>query len=386
MSGKKKIIRTATVPLSLDLFCRGLLKELSGTYEVIALSSPLPELDSIRKREGVRTIAVPIRRRIRPFQDLVSLVRLFFVFRKEKPDMVHSITPKAGLLSMMAAWAARVPVRIHTFTGLIFPYEKGWKRWVLFHTDRITAACATHVIPEGEGIKEDLLHYKVTRKPLHVLGNGNVRGIDLNHYARTEQTQEKTVQIRREFGIDEKDFVFVFVGRLDRDKGIDDLVTAFLRLERQYPGVHLLLVGAEEADGKPLKESTRQLIREASSHIHLSDGWQDDVRPWYAAADALVHPSHREGFPNVVIEAGAMDLSSIVTDVNGSREIVQQGRNGIIVPADDPDALYKAMESFVVRPEWVHEMSKNARNIIADRYEQRYVRDCLLDYYKEVLA
>ena len=386
MSGKKKIIRTATVPLSLDLFCRGLLKELSGTYEVIALSSPLPELDNIRKREGVRTIGVPIRRRIRPFQDLVSLVRLFFVFRKEKPDMVHSITPKAGLLSMMAAWAARVPVRIHTFTGLIFPYEKGWKRWVLFHTDRLTAACATHVIPEGEGVKEDLLHYKVTRKPLHVLGNGNVRGIDLNHYARTEQTQEKTVQIRREFGIDEKDFVFVFVGRLDRDKGIDDLVTAFLRLERQYPGVHLLLVGAEEADGKPLKDSTRQLIREASSHIHLSDGWQDDVRPWYAAADALVHPSHREGFPNVVIEAGAMDLSSIVTDVNGSREIVQQGRNGTIVPAGNPDALYKAMESFVVRPEWVHEMSKNARNIIADRYEQRYVRDCLLDYYKEVLA
>lgn len=150
MSEKKKIIRTATVPLSLDLFCRGLLRELSQEYDVVALSSPDPELEDIRKREGVRTVGVPMRRKIGPFHDLVSLLRLFRIFRKERPDMVHSITPKAGLLSMAAAWLARVPVRVHTFTGLIFPYEKGWKRQLLLVTDRITAACATHVIPEGE--------------------------------------------------------------------------------------------------------------------------------------------------------------------------------------------------------------------------------------------
>ena len=383
MTEKKKIIRTATVPLSLDLFCRGLFRDLSSHYEIVALSSPLPELESIRKREGVRTIAVPMQRKITPFQDLVSLFRLIKVFRQERPDMVHSITPKAGLLSMMAAWLTRVPVRVHTFTGLIFPYEKGWKRRLLMTTDRLTAACATHVIPEGNGIKDDLVRFKITRKPLHTLGNGNVRGIDLRFYVQSEEVLRKGADLRKAFSIPDNAFVFVFVGRLDRDKGIDELVQAFLKLEQERPEAHLLLVGAEEPDGKAIQESTRRMII-ASDHIHLSDGWQADVRPWYAAADALVHPSRREGFPNVVIEAGAMELSSIVTDINGSREIVADGQNGKIVPAQDPDALCKAMLQFVEQPEECRKMAATARELAA-RYEQGYVRHCLDVFYREVL-
>ena len=374
MTEKKKIIRTATVPLSLDLFCRGLFRDLSSHYEIVALSSPLPELESIRKREGVRTIAVPMQRKITPFQDLVSLFRLIKVFRQERPDMVHSITPKAGLLSMMAAWLTRVPVRVHTFTGLIFPYEKGWKRRLLMTTDRLTAACATHVIPEGNGIKDDLVRFKITRKPLHTLGNGNVRGIDLRFYVQSEEVLRKGADLRKAFSIPDNAFVFVFVGRLDRDKGIDELVQAFLKLEQERPEAHLLLVGAEEPDGKAIQESTRRMII-ASDHIHLSDGWQADVRPWYAAADALVHPSRREGFPNVVIEAGA---------INGSREIVADGQNGRIVPAQDPDALCKAMLQFVEQPEECRKMAATARELAA-RYEQGYVRHCLDVFYREVL-
>ena len=384
MTGKKKkIIRTATVPLSLDLFCRGLFREQAGEYDIIALSSPLPELEHIQKREGIRTIAVPMRRKIAPLHDLASLWQLIRVFRKEMPDMVHSITPKAGLLSMLAAWLTRVPVRVHTFTGLIFPYEKGWKRYLLMLTDRLTAACATHVIPEGQGVKNDLLRFRITRKPLRVLGNGNVRGIDLNHYARTEEMENRAQTLRETLGIPEDDFVFVFVGRLDRDKGIDELVCAFRMLEKEKDNVHLLLVGAEEPDGKAILDETRAYLGQ-SDHIHVSNGWQEDVRPWYAASDALVLPSRREGFPNVVIEAGAMELASIVTNINGCREIVTNQKNGIIVPANDPEALFYAMKSFADRPERVQKIASNAREMV-ERYEQGYVRRCLNDYYHEVL-
>lgn len=383
MTDRKKIIRTATVPLSLDLFCRGLLRDLSSRYEIIALSSPQPELDSIRKREKVRTISVPMARKIAPFSDLKSLFELIRVFRKERPDMVHSITPKAGLLSMMAAKWTRVPVRIHTFTGLIFPYEKGWKRRLLMTTDRLTASCATHVIPEGVGIRDDLIRFKITRKPLRVLGNGNVRGIDLSHYVRTEKLSRRAADLRNIYDIPDDGFAFVFVGRLDRDKGIDELVQAFRMLEKEYPNVHLFLVGAEEPEGKSILDETKEIIAQ-DDHIHLSDGWQADVRPWYAAADALVHPSRREGFPNVVIEAGAMGLASIVTDINGSREIVKDGQNGTIVPAQDPEAMYAAMKDFLEHPEKVQEMAAAAREL-SKRYEQKYVRQCLDVFYREVL-
>jgi glycosyltransferase involved in cell wall biosynthesis len=383
MTDRKKIIRTATVPLSLDLFCRGLLRDLSSRYEIIALSSPQPELDSIRKREKVRTISVPMARKIAPFSDLKSLFELIRVFRKERPDMVHSITPKAGLLSMMAAKWTRVPVRIHTFTGLIFPYEKGWKRRLLMTTDRLTASCATHVIPEGVGIRDDLIRFKITRKPLRVLGNGNVRGIDLSHYVRTEKLSRSAADLRNCYNIPDDGFAFIFVGRLDRDKGIDELVQAFRRLEKEDPAVHLFLVGAEEPEGKSILDETKEII-DRDDHIHLSDGWQADVRPWYAAADALVHPSRREGFPNVVIEAGAMGLASIVTDINGSREIVKDGQNGTIVPAQDPEAMYAAMKDFLEHPEKVQEMAAAARDL-SKRYEQKYVRQCLDVFYREVL-
>ena len=380
---KKKIIRTATVPLSLDLFCRGLFRELSRDYEVIALSSPKPELDRIAKREGIRTVAVPMQRKITPFRDLASLLRLIRVFRKEKPDMVHSITPKAGLLSMLAAWFTRVPVRVHTFTGLVFPYERGWKRRLLIATDRLTAACATHVLPEGKGVKKDLIRFRITRKPLRVLGNGNVRGIDMEHYARSAETMQKASALRESLGIKEDDFVFIFVGRLDRDKGLDDLIDAFRLLQQEKDHIHLLLVGAEEADGGAMLEKTRAYIGR-SSHIHLSNGWQDDVRPWYAASDALVFPSWREGFPNVVIEAGAMELASIVTNINGSREIVANHKNGLVVPAQDAESLYYAMKSFVDRPERVQIFASKARKMVR-RYEQEFVWECLNEFYREVL-
>ena len=179
---KPKIIRATTVPMSLNIFCKEILKELSEKYEVLAISSPGEDLSAVAEREGVRTIAVPMERHISPVKDLKALIKMIRVFRRERPAMVHSMTPKAGLLCMVAAWLTRVPVRIHTFTGLVWPTEKGLKRRILMATDWLTCACATHVIPEGEGVMMDLRNYGITKKPLKVLGYGNVRGVDMKRF------------------------------------------------------------------------------------------------------------------------------------------------------------------------------------------------------------
>lgn len=378
----QKIIRTATVPLSLNLFCRGLLRELSRDYEVVALSSPGPELDEIAAREGVRTIAVPMRRQISPFRDLSALLRLVRVFRRERPAMVHSMTPKAGLLSMVAARLAGVPVRVHTFTGLLFPTSSGLRRKLLMFTDRITGCCATHVIAEGEGVRNDLLGYGIIRKDVYVLGYGNVRGIDLNYYDRTAGVAEKAVEIRRSLSAGQDTFIFVYSGRIVRDKGIDDLVAAFRMLLDDGCDVRLLLAGDyEPAD--PLDADTVRFISECPE-IYMSGRWLDDVRPWYAAADALVFPSLREGFPNVVIEAGAMGLPSVVTDINGSREIIVDGENGVIVPVKDRGALYKAMKRMPESPARAAAMGECARRRVSERYEQGFVRGKLKEFYATV--
>ncbi len=370
---KLKIIRSATVPQSLDSFCNGVLKELSQEYEVVAVSSPGEALDKVSRREGVRTIAVPMERHISLKNDLRSLWQMWRVMRRERPDLVHSMTPKAGLICMMAAWLARVPKRVHMFTGLVWPTSTGLKRRILMATDWLTCACATHVIPEGEGVKHDLLSHHITRKPIKVLGYGNVKGIDMEHYNPALFSNV----------CHQEGFTFVFVGRIVRDKGINELVAAFDRLHEDYPDVRLVLIGPREDDLDPVLPATLERINSGNGIEAV--GPQSDVRPFYASADALVFPSYREGFPNVVIEAGAMGLPSIVTDINGSREIIIDGQNGVIVPPRDEEALYQAMKRFVEQPDEIAAMAQNARGLIASRYEQSYVRQCLYDFYHEIL-
>lgn len=374
-----KIIRATTVPGSLNNFCRGLLSKLQDDegYEIVAISSPGPALEEIKEREGVRTYAVSMERHISLLKDLKSLCKLINVFRKERPTMVHSMTPKAGLLCMMAAWITKVPIRVHTFTGLVFPTSTGIKRRILMATDWLTCACATHIIPEGEGVKADLLNNGITRKPIRVLGHGNVRGIDLKRFnPELPEVQSEAAKIRKE-GL----FTFIFIGRLVRDKGINELIDAFSRLNEQYPKTRLLLVGRYEEKLDPLEPETVSEI-EHNPAIEAV-GLQSDVRPWLLASDAFILPSYREGFPNVVIEAGAMGLPSIVTDINGSREIIIEGRNGTIVPPRDTDALQNAMRRFATTD--ITSMKAEARPLIASRFDRDYVASCLLDFYKEIL-
>lgn len=383
---KIKIIRTATVALSLDYLLKGQLAFLNESYEVIAVSGEDAHLENVAKREGVRTVNVPMQRAIRPLQDLVSLWQLYRLFKKEKPQIVHSITPKAGLLSMVAAKMAGVPIRIHTFTGLIFPSKQGMLQQLLIAMDRLLCWAATTIIPEGKGVKNDLVAYKITSKPLAVLAKGNVNGIDTNYFSPEAIPAKEKENLKNQLHIQPTDFVFVFVGRLVGDKGINELVGAFGKLEMGdwglRKGIKLLLVGPFETDLDPLKTETLKAIQTNPNIIAV--GFQQEVRSYFAIANALVFPSYREGFPNVVLQAGAMELPSIVSNINGCNEIIKEDYNGLLIPAKDSNAVYDAMKKMVEDKALCQKLKANSRQLIVDNYEQKVVWNAILNEYKKL--
>lgn len=374
----KKVFRITTVPLSLNSLFKGQLKMLNEHFELVGVSSPGGALEEVHQREGIRIIGLSMERRISPIKDFISLVRMVLLFLRERPDMIHSYTPKAGMVSMLAGWVAGVPVRMHTFTGLVFPTATGLKQKLLIWTDRLTCACATHINPEGNGVKQDLIRYHITKKPLKIIANGNVNGIDLEYFQKTLEVTQAAEDYRKE-GV----FTFCFVGRVVRDKGINELVSAFVRLQKKYAQIRLILVGPFEKDLDPVSAETEKQILEHPA-IDFMD-FQEDIRPFLVASDALAFPSYREGFPNVVIQAGAMGLPSIVTDINGCNEIIEQDKNGVIVEPQNEQALYWAMENFLLHPEKVKDMAQNSRKMVADRFDQKIVWTALLDEYKTLL-
>ena len=372
---KHKIIRSVTVPQSLG-FCREvMIKMRTMGYDMVAVTSPGPELDELRDKDGFHCVAVPMERHISIVNDLKSLIRMIRVFRKEKPQVVHSMTPKAGMICMVAAWLTRVPVRIQTISGLVWPTATGLKRKILMMTDWLTCACATHVIPEGQGVLNDLKNGGITKKPMKVLGYGNVRGVDMERFspARFKATKNPDV------------FTFVFVGRIVGDKGINELVEAFVKLHDKHKNTRLVLVGKYEHELDPVSDKTRKLIDTNEGIVACGPKYGDDLLQMYVNADCFVMPSYREGFPNTVLEAGAMGLPSIVTDINGSREIIENEKNGLIVPSKNANALYDAMERMLTDDKAREIMKSNARQIIESRFEKNFVQKCQIEFYKRIL-
>lgn len=372
---KRKIIRSVTVPISCVFFSDVMRKLRDMDYEMVALSSPGPDLDNL-KEEGFHCVEVPMERHISLLKDLKAFCKMVKVLRKEKPYMIHSITPKAGLLSMTAGWLAGVPVRVHTFTGLVWPTSTGLSRRILMTTDKILCACATHIIPEGAGVMNDLKNGGITKKPMKVLGYGNVMGVDMERFdpARFADVEK-----------DDSVFTFVYVGRIVKDKGINELVEAFTKLQDKYHKARLVLVGRYESDLDPVEQVTLDRIKANPAIAAIGPQYGDDLLREYKKADCFVMPSYREGFPNTVMEAGAMGLPSVVTDINGSREIVISEENGLIVPPQAVLPLYEAMERMMNDDDARERMAGNARNMIVSRFERSFVQKCLIDYYKEIL-
>lgn len=374
---KPKMIRTSTVAMSLNFLLKGQLSFLNKEFKVIAVSEAGKDLDEVEIREGINVFPIEIKRQISPIKDLISLYKLYKCFTREKPLIAHSITPKAGLLSMLAAKLAGVPIRMHTFTGLIFPTRTGIVRKILILMDKVLCWSATNIYPEGNGVKNDLINYKITSKPLKVLANGNVNGIDLDYF-RPNQIADSTKEIlRKELRIIKKDFVFIFVGRLVGDKGINELISAFSTFKNN--NLKLLLVGAFEPKLDPLQLETLKEIQNNSSIISV--GFQKDVRPYFAISNCLIFPSYREGFPNVVMQAGAMELPSIVSNINGCNEIIVEGENGTIIPVKNSEAIINAMRKIINNQEYYENLKANSRRMIQTRYEQSVVWNALLEEY-----
>lgn len=379
---KTKIIRTSTVAMSLNLLLKGQLKFLSQYYDVIAVSGYDNDLEEVKEREKVIIKGIKMERKIAPLKDLITLYKLYKFFKKEKPTIVHSITPKAGLLSMIAAKYAGVPIRMHTFTGLIFPTKTGLLQRILVLMDKVLCFHATHVYPEGNGVKNDLIHYKITNKPLKVIANGNVNGIDLQYFNSNQITANDKTNLKIDLQIKETDFVFVFVGRLVSDKGVNELVEAFKKLNMGFSNAKLLLVGSLENELDPLKENTLNEIE--NNKAIISVGYQNDVRPYFAISNILVFPSYREGFPNVVMQAGAMGLPSIVSNINGCNEIVIPNFNGIIIPVKNTIAIFDAMKLLMENVSVFKVLQQNARRRIVENYEQQKVWNAVVEEYKRV--
>jgi glycosyltransferase involved in cell wall biosynthesis len=379
---KKKLVRITTVPISLRILLEGQLEYMSNHFEVIAISSNEKILNEIGEKSGVKTYAIELSRKITPISDLKALFKLYFFLKKLKPDIVHTHTPKAGTIGMIAAKMAGVANRLHTIAGLPLLVEKGIKRKILNFVEKITYACATKIYPNSFGLKEIILEEKfTTNEKLKVIGNGSSNGIDIEHFDPDNVSSKKKIELKEELNISKDDFVFVFVGRLVTDKGINELVKVFDDLNKTNNNIKLLLVGFFEKELDPLSKKTMNLLNNKNI---ISVGHQKDVRPYFAISDVLTFPSYREGFPNVVMQAGAMGLPSIVSNINGCNEIIIENINGNIIPVMDEKALSEKMKFYMDNSNECHKMRTISRKMIVDRYKRNVICEALLKEYESL--
>lgn len=367
MIRKKRLLLIATTAQTFEQILKGQPKHLSEKFDVRLIFSGREQLAVISNFEGCKCTHVKMKRGISPFTDILSLCKLIFFILRFKPDLIHSYTPKAGLLAAIAGFICRTRVRIHTFTGLLFPTEVGLKKAVLKISDFVVCFLNTDIVAEGHGVKEDL--EVITSRRLEVIGNGNIAGVDCEYFSPAFESNERSYAFN-------SGFTFCYVGRLNKDKGIAELISAFEKLPSSA-NCNLLIVGGLDKEN-PIAIETLKTI-ECSNKISWV-GQVEDIRPYLSAANVHVLPSYREGFPNVVLQASAMAKPSIVTDVNGSREIVVDGVSGWIVPSKSVTELLAAMiESY--GHQFLDTMGTEARNRVVEKFERSNYLEQLGKYY-----
>lgn len=378
---KNKLVRITTVPVSLEKLLSGQLQFMGAHYEVIAVSSGKEHLEEIGESEGCAIFPLEMTRQITPLKDAMAVMKLYFFLKKTKPFIVHTHTPKAGIVGMLAARLAAVPVRLHTVAGLPLLEASGMKRKVLDVVEKLTYRCATRVYPNSYGLLEIIRKHRFCPDSrLKVIANGSSNGIDTAYFDPALFSDRQKQALKAELHIDSNHFVFIFVGRLVKDKGINELIAAFVELQKTRPETTLLLVGSPEDNLDPLLPETLENIHQNKDII--TTGFRNDVRPYFAISDALVFPSYREGFPNAVLQAGAMELPAIVSNINGCNEIITHDENGWIVPSKDQKSLFEALQLLAGDTERVQRYRQKSREKIKSRYERQLIWEALLEEYR----
>lgn len=383
----KKLIFVTTVAQSMGFF-KGQLKYLSDDYDITFVSSSEKRPhEVVEKAEamGVKGHELRMAREISPVQDVRSLFAFLRYFRRVKPDAVHGNTPKGALLSMLAARMTGVKTRIYMCHGLRYQGCVGLKRKVLVAMEKLTCRCATQVLCVSEGVRDTFEQDGICPKSRsRVIGAGSCNGIDITRFEPARYTETERLALRAKYGIAPDEFLFIFMGRVVRDKGVNEMIHAFSRYHEENPKVRLLMLGAFEDSLNPVEEDVAQTVR-GNQHGVVYCGVQQDVRPFLAASQCLLLPSYREGFGLVLMEAGCMGLPVISSDIIGCNNVVTPD-NGLLVAPRDAEALYGALRRMVEDETLYHHFATSTRSSIIERFEQKALWKKFLDFYQQVIG
>ncbi|MGG9960084.1 glycosyltransferase family 4 protein [Ferruginibacter sp. SUN106] len=384
-NNNKKLIRITTVPMALRYLLPGQMKFMQQNgFNVIMISADGPELNDVIKNEACRHIVVPMTRKITPWQDLKCLIRLIKIFRKEKPDIVHTHTPKAGLLGMMAAKFAGVKVRIHTVAGMPLMVEKGAKLKLLKFIEKLTYSAAGHVWPNSYSLYQYITDHQFTSKQkLSIIGKGSTNGININRFSTAALDENIIKQVKDSINYSPENIYLLCIGRLVADKGIVELVNVFIALQKKHATLKLILVGDFEGELDPLPATVLEQIQTNNNIIHIK--WTQQVEYFMHIADYFVFPSHREGFPNVLLQAGAMQLPVICSRIAGNVDIVSDKQTGLIFETANEQQMEELIEFAISNPAVMQTMSAALVEIIKKDFQRENIWQNILSTYKSLL-
>jgi len=375
----KKLTIIVTVPVVLETWLKGQAKFLSQFYNVEIITSYSQNIENIAKFENVKITTIEFTRKINPLKDLYILGKLFLYIRSSKSDIVYTLTPKAGLLGMIASWMARIPCRIHNVVGLPHLEATGIKKMILVMTEKITYFFASHLYSNSKNLAT--IVSKLSKKNIGVIGQGSVNGVDTKVFQQSLSDKEKD-SIRRSLSFSKKDFVITYIGRIVNDKGINELLGAFIKLSKEFSYVKLLLIGDYYSETDAISDTKKRIIYEHHAIKYLE--FQEDIKNYLEISNLFVLPSYREGLPNVLIEAGSYGIPLVATNINGCNEIIENEENGLLVEKKNTKSLYHAIHRLIEDEKFYNKVKSNVRKSIVDKYEQKYFWDSLIKEFQKI--